>query len=462
MPDDHNQDSPDISTQRAPRDPYLAFRSRNYRLYATGNICSLIGTQMMGIAIMWELYSLTNSAMVLGLVGFMQVIPIVGLALPAGHVIDHVDRRIVILVDQLGYTLVTLALALASIFGTHLGGGGFLGWGNHALIALSGLLHETGADFSNPHVPLILGLLFIQGVVRAFSGPAKESLLPQLVAPEAFNNAVTWNSSMFETSAVLGPTLAGALLWLLQLSTITSSYSYFAIYIMNTCAQLLMFLVFFPIRLRPIEKSKEPVTLRSMLAGFRFVWSKQMIFAAMSLDMFAVLLGGATALLPIYARDILHVGPAGLGWLRAAPSLGAVSMAFIQAHMPPMRHAGRNMLLAVAGFGVATVVFGLSHNFWLSLVALVFCGVTDNISVVVRHTLIQTLTPDAMRGRVSAVNGIFISTSNELGAFESGTVAAAFGPVFSAVSGGIGTVAVVAAVALLSPQLRRVKSLVMH
>lgn len=445
-----------------PHDPYAAFRIRNYRLYATGNICSLIGSQMMGIAISWELVSLTNSALVLGLVGLVQVIPIVGMALPAGHVIDRFDRRTVILIDQFAYTLITIGLALASIFGSRMGDNSVLSAGNHMLSSVSHWFGERNADFSNPHVPLILFLLLIQGFVRAFNGPAKESLLPQLVPPQCFNNAVTWNSSMFETSAVLGPTLAGALLWFLQLRPITAGYAYFTIYLLNTIAQLTMLMVFFPIRLRPIEHSKEKLSLRSVFAGFRFVWSQQMIFGAMSLDMFAVLLGGATALLPIYAKDILHVGPAGLGWLRAAPSLGAVSMAFLLAHMPPMKNAGRNMLLAVAGFGVATIIFGLSTSFWLSLIALFFCGVTDNVSVVVRHTLIQTLTPDAMRGRVSAVNGIFISTSNEMGAFESGTVAAAFGPAFSAVSGGIGTVAVVAIIALLSPQLRRVKSLVMH
>jgi MFS family permease len=193
---------------------------------------------------------------------------------------------------------------------------------------------------------------------------------------------------------------------------------------------------------------------KTLVAGFSYVWHSQLLLAAMSLDLFAVLLGGAVALLPVYAKDILHVGPTGLGLLQAMPSLGAVTMAFITAHLPPLRRAGKTLLWAVAGFGLATIVFGLSRVFWLSLVMLFLTGVLDNISVVVRHTLATLLTPDEMRGRVSAVNGMFINASNELGRFESGAVAALFGPVFSVVSGGVGTLIVVAAVAWLAPLLR--------
>jgi MFS family permease len=284
--------------------------------------------------------------------------------------------------------------------------------------------------------------------------------MPQLVSREVFGNAVRWNAGGFELSSMLGPALGGGLITLFG-----SAMSVYALAGIGSICYMTMLASLTKkryvaerssnIESNPGDESKNGASLRSLVAGFNYVWRTRLLLAAISLDMFAVLFGGAVALLPIYAKDILQVGPAGLGWMQAAPSLGAVTMAIITTHLPPFKRAGRALLWAVAGFGAATIVFGLSRNFWLSIAMLFLTGAFDNISVVIRHTLVTILTPDEKRGRVSAVNGMFISASNELGRFESGAVAALFWPVFSVVSGGIGTLIVVAAVALSSPQLRR-------
>jgi len=271
--------------------------------------------------------------------------------------------------------------------------------------------------------------------------------MPQLVPREHFSKAVTWNTGTFQLSSVLGPAAGGVLISLTHRASV--------VYFIAAGCGLLCFVLLWLMRARHEVAVKEKMSGKSLIGGFRFVFANKIIFGTITLDMFAVMLGGATTLLPIYAKDILHAGPSGLGLLQAGLPIGSVTMAAVLAHRPPLQKAGRAMLWAVIVFGLATIGFGLSRWFWLSFALLIVCGAVDNISMVVRHTLVQLLTPDAMRGRVSAVNSLFIGTSNELGGFESGLVAHFFGPLFSVVSGGIGKIVVVIAVALIWPGIRR-------
>ncbi|MGH9937982.1 MAG: MFS transporter [Blastocatellia bacterium] len=400
------------------RDAYAALRVRDFRLFLSGHLLSVLGVQMQTTAVGWQLYEKTNSELALGMVGLVQIIPMLGLALPAGQAADRFDRRKTLM------SATTLAV-----------------------IAAFGL--AAASAWAGANVPLIYACLFLSGLARAFQGPARSALMPQLIPYQTFGNAVSWNVSGFELSSMIGPALAGGLIYLLGGAT--------PVYVFAGLGSVFYFVMLARLTRRSYtaESRVSQTDLRTLVAGFKYVWNTKLLLGTMSLDMFAVLLGGAVALLPVYAKDILHVGPAGFGALQAAPSLGAIITALITAHMPPFKKAGRTLLWAVAGFGLATIVFGLSRNFWLSLAMLFLTGAFDNISVVVRHTLATTLTPDEMRGRVSAVNGMFISASNELGRFESGLIAALFGPIFSVVSGGVGTLIVVAMVALSSPQLRR-------
>jgi MFS family permease len=299
-------------------------------------------------------------------------------------------------------------------------------------------------------VPLIYLCLIIVGVARAFNVPARWALLPQVIGPELLPNAVTWNSSGFHIANVAGPALGGLVLIVAEPS---AAYLLTALCI-GCCMALIA-----SIRPRVIKRPKEVRSLETLLAGIRFVWRTKPILAAISLDLFAVLLGGATALLPVFAKEILHVGEWGYGLLRAAPALGAFVMGIVMAHHPPLRHAGKTMLSAVTAFGVATILFGLSDSFPFSFVMMLLVGAFDNISVVVRGTLVQTLTPEPMRGRVGAVNIVFVSSSNELGAFESGITAELFGPIASVLMGGFGTVLVVAGVMALWPPIVRLSLL---
>jgi MFS family permease len=439
-------------------DPYAALRSRDFRYFALGNVAGIIGWQMVSVVVGWELYSRTNSKTALGLVGLVQVIPLLLLALPAGHVVDRHDRRRVMLATQLILAATGLTLGVASLLSNRIPDVEVLRGCNAAFAALSGWLGETGYRYDDPYVPLMFGLLAVNGAGRVLSQPAKSALLPQLVPAGLFANAVTWNSSLFEVSSMAGPAVGGLLVAALQTGGAASAWwawAYPAVYFANAVLQFGYFVALLPVKARTPPRAKEPLTLASLSAGVRYVWSTKIILATLTLDLLAVILGGAVALLPVYAKDILHVGPAGLGWLRAAPSIGAVSTALLLAHRPPMKKAGRNMLWAVAGFGAATVVFGFSTWFWLSLGMLVLTGALDNVSVVVRHTLVQTLAPDEMRGRVSAVNAIFIGSSNQLGSLESGLTAAAFGTVPAVVLGGVGTIVVTALAAVAWPELRR-------
>jgi MFS family permease len=300
-------------------------------------------------------------------------------------------------------------------------------------------------------VAWMYAMLLLGSVGRAALWPAGQALLPQLVPLEAFGSAVTWRSTAFQIASVAGPALGGFMIGLQHTAT--------WVYVVDAALAAVNCYCICRIKPRPVTRTGEAASLKTLLAGFRYVRDNKLILAALTLDLFAVLLGGATALLPIYAKDILRVGPMGLGWLRAAPAVGAFCMAVTLSHLPPLRRAGRALLLAVTAFGAVTIVFGLSTWFWLSLLMLACCGAADNISVVIRHSLVQLGTPDDMRGRVSAVNSVFISASNELGSFESGLVARFFGPVMSVVSGGIGTIVVVALAAWIWPEIRKLQKL---
>lgn len=366
---------------------------------------------------MWEVYQVTREPLALGGVGLVQWIPTVLLALPAGHLADRYDRRRVVLAATLAVGCASLALAWVSRQGLGL-------WAMYACILLS-------------------------SIAKTVAQPAKAALAPRLVPMERFANAVMWNTSGFQLAAVAGPALQGAVIAAWH----TPAWVYLADAAAAFGFALLLMAMGRGSASAPDAGTRRSVGWSEVAAGFAFVWRTRVLLAALALDLFAVLLGGSVALLPVY-QYILGTSPAGLGWLQAAPALGAVTMSLLLAHRPPMTKAGRALLLAVAGYGVAIIVFGVSRNLWLSWSMLFLTGAFDNISVVVRHTLVQVLTPDAMRGRVSAVNGMFIYASNELGGFESGVVAHLTSPQFAVVSGGCGTLFVVLLVALLAPGLR--------
>ena len=431
-------------------DPYAAFRSRGYTLFTIGNLLSVIGRQMLAVAVDWEIYARTHSATALGLVGLVFAIPIVGLSLPAGDLADRISRKHIIL-GSLILTGVTSAL-LALVSWQHLVIPHFsiLRASNHGLAVIAGVFerHQHNFHFDDASVPIIYGLIFIRAVGQTFGWAARSSFFPTLVPRDAFSNAVTWNNSVFQIGSVVGPALSGFFV---------ARIGFPFVYTLEAITAVLFFLLVLPIR-RSKQARPRPGQSRwaSLAAGIRFVFSRKVILATITLDLFAVLLGGAVALLPIFADQILHCGPIGLGWMRAAPAIGAFAMALIVAYLPPMRQAGNILLWCVTGFGLATIIFGLSTALWLSL-AMLFCiGALDSVSVIIRGSIVQLVTLDEMRGRVSAVNNIFIGTSNEFGALESGLTAALFGPVISVVGGGIGTILVVFASALRWPEIRKI------
>ncbi|MGI9088226.1 MAG: MFS transporter [Chthoniobacterales bacterium] len=432
-------------------DPYAAFRFGNFTFYAFGNLISVIGRQMLVVAIEWEIYRRTHSATALGLVGLVIAAPVVLLSLPAGHIADRYNRKYIILCSQFVSAICSLGLAIISWQHLNIPPLPFLRHGNVLLNSIAAIFErQAGYHFDDLSVPLIYLLLLIAATGRTFGWAARSAYFPKLVPRDSFANAVTWNSSIFQVGSILGPAIGGLLI-------VRTGFPF--IYALDAVCALSFFFLVLPIRSGDQGGRVEKNAWRSLLTGMRFVLSKKVILATITLDMFAVLLGGAVALLPIFADQILHCGPIGLGWLRAAPGVGGLVMAISIAYLPPMRKAGRTLLWCVTGFGAATIVFGLSHYLWLSLAMLFLTGVFDSVSVVVRHTIIQLLTPDEMRGRISAVNNIFIGTSNELGALESGLTAALFGPVISVVAGGIGTILVVFAVAAKWPETRKIGAL---
>jgi MFS family permease len=373
------------------------------------------------------------------------------LSLPAGHVADRYSRKTIVLVTQALSAICSVALALVSWKHLDLPPWSILQSGNRFLASIAAIFERnTNYRFDDLSLPLIYLILLIAATARTFGWAARAAYFPTLVPRDVFANAVTWNSSIFQIGSVIGPAIGGLLLVRMGFPTI---------YVIDAICALAFFFLVLPIRRAHQGERAQSNAWRSLVEGLRFVFSKKVILATITLDMVAVLLGGATALLPIFADQILHAGPVGLGWMRAAPGVGAFVMALVIAYLPPMKQAGKTLLWCVAGFGAATIVFGLSRNLWLSIAMLFMTGVFDSVSVVIRHTLIQLLTPDEMRGRISAVNNIFIGTSNELGALESGLTAAYFGAVKSVVGGGIGTILVVLAVAKVWPETRKIGSL---
>jgi len=406
------------NTSRSPA--RVAFRYPNFRLFMSARFLSVVASEMISVAVGWQIYALTHRPLDLGLVGLAQFAPGVALFLVAGHTADRLPRQSIL---RACYGAFALCSAL--------------------LLALS----FRGLSSVWP----IYAVLLANGTVRAFNGPAGQAFLPQLVKPEHFANAVTWGSSFFQTATILGPMFGGLIYgW---------SGSPAPVYACATVAYGLALILLAAIRVDvAVRKAlEEPVGM--ILDGLRYIWRRKLILGCMSLDLFAVLLGGAVALLPVYAREILHTGPYGLGILRAAPGVGAVAVAILLAHYPLRRKAGFAMLYCVCGFGVFTIVFGLSHSIALSLIALMLTGAFDMVSVIVRSTLVQLTTPDEMRGRVSAVNMLFIGASNEVGQFESGITAQWFGAVPAVVLGGAGTIAIVLAWNWLFPSLRQVDKL---
>lgn len=431
-------------------DPYAAFRSRAYAFFAIGNLLSIMGRQMLAVAVEWEIYARTHSATALGLVGLFIAVPVVGLSLPAGHLADRFSRKRIILVSQILSAIASVILALVSWKHLAIPNASFLRAANRGLSAVAALFerHRPDFHFDDGSIPLIYFLLFVYGAVRTFGWAARSSFFPNLVPRDAFSNAVTWNNSIFQIGSVVGPAISGFLV-------VHAGFP--VVYILDALTAFAFFLLVLPIpRGKRVADESGKSTWRSLVEGIRFVVSKHVILATITLDLFAVLLGGATALLPIFADQILHCGPIGLGWMRAAPAIGAFAMALVVAYLPPMKQAGNALLWCVTGFGVATIIFGLSKALWLSLAMLFVAGALDSVSVIIRGSIVQLVTPDHMRGRVSSVNNIFIGTSNEFGALESGLTAALFGPVVSVVAGGVGTILVVLAAAWRWPEIRKI------
>jgi MFS family permease len=442
-----------VELERRAHDPYAAFRFADFSLFTAGNLLSITGRLMLAVAVEWEVYARTHSATALGLVGLVIAVPVVTLSLPAGHLADRYSRKRIILVSQIFSLLTSLALALVSWKHLAIPTIPSLRESNRVLASIAGIFerHHPIFHFDDASIPLIYLLLFLGAVARTFSWAARSSFFPTLISRDAFANAVTWNNSIFQIGSVVGPGLSGLLV----------AYIGFPfVYLLDALCALCFFVLVLPIRRSKQRRDQsEASTWKSLMAGLRFVFRRKVILATITLDLFAVLLGGATALMPIFADQILHCGPVGLGWLRAMPAIGAFAMALMVAHLPPMKRAGQTLLWCVSGFGIATVLFGLSKIFWLSLGLLLFLGAFDSVSVIILGSIVQLVTPDEMRGRVSSVNNIFIGTSNEFGALESGLTAALFGPVISVVAGGIGTILVVLGVAFHWPETRKIGAL---
>jgi MFS family permease len=398
----------------------VAFRYPSFVLFQAARFSMVLAMEMQSVAVGWQVYEITKRPVDLGLVGLVQFLPGILLFLVSGHVADRYDRRNLIVFCYIGYGLSFGLLLLTAVRGVR-------------------------------SVSFIFVVLVILGIVRAFNGPVSRALLPQLVPEEVFTNAVAWASTMFQGAAILGPALGGII------------YAAFrgpgAVYAVAMAMAIVALICTLKIKMQERPRTREPVNSTTVLAGLRYIWHEKVVLGSISLDLFAVFLGGAVALLPVYAREILLTGPWGLGLLRTAPGVGAAAMAIFLAHRPIRRKVGQIMLWCVAGFGVFTILFGLSHSLVLSLIALFFVGATDMVSVIVRAVLIQVATPDEMRGRVNAVDMVFIGASNEFGEFESGLTAQRFGTVPAVVLGGIGTLIVTAIWAWRFPELRKVEQI---
>ncbi|GHA67769.1 Transmembrane secretion effector [Pontibacter akesuensis] len=402
-------------------DPYAVLRIRDFRLYIVARLSITLAMQIQAVVVGWQIYDITKDPLSLGLIGLAEALPSIVVSLYAGYIADVVERKkIIILVITL------LAICSAALL--------------YFTLNVSRVLTDFGA------LP-IYGVIFLSGIARGFMGPAVFSFMPQLVAnKQLYANAITWSSTTWQAASLAGPAIGGL---------IYGFYGVTAAYATDAALVVLSLAAFSFIKNRPLPENANPQNmLDSLKSGIRFVFSNQIILSAISLDLFAVLFGGAVALLPVFAADILDMGPQALGFMRAAPALGFVLMAVIMAYRPISVNAGKKMLWCVAGFGVCIVLFGLSRNFWLSMGLLALSGAFDSISVIIRSTLIHTLTPEYMKGRVSSVNNIFVGSSNEIGAFESGFTARLMGTVPAVVFGGMMTLVVVGITALKADKLR--------
>jgi MFS family permease len=409
-----------------------AFLSRDFRLYQSARLMVILGAEAQSVAVAWQVYALTHSALDLGYTGLALFLPGLFVMLAAGHAADRFDRRKIILICYGLQACCTAALLWLSISTTALKGGRI--W---------------------PIYAVLVGI----GLGRAFSGPASSALLPSLVPKEHFVNAVTWGATIYQIANMSGPAIGG-ILFTLPLAGALVVWNGAPIVYVFTLLMLVGFLVLVGMIRTKMERTERKVfSLKTMLAGLEYVWSTKLLLGSISLDLFAVLLGGATALLPIFATDILHAGPRGLGLLRAMPSVGALVVSLTMVMKPIKRRAGVTMLVCVGIFGAATVVFGLSKSIWLSSAALILVGASDMVSVVIRSSILQLATPPGMRGRVSAVNWLFIGASNEFGEFESGLTAHWWGAVRAVVIGGVASMVVTASASGLFPRLRRANQL---
>ncbi|WP_418510358.1 MFS transporter [Corallibacter sp.] len=407
----------------AKKDPYAALRINEFNIFLLVRFALVFAWSMQFIVIEWQVYSITKNPLSLGIIGLMEVIPAVSMALFAGHVVDQKEKRNLLVKCIIGFSVISFGLFLLTWPEI------IAGW-------------ET-----NTILYSIYFLVFLGGFVRAFIGPTVFSLIALIVPKKLYPNAATWSSTTWQMASVLGPALAG-----FSIHWIGVHWSMCLIFGFTVMALIALF----KIPKKPIMNPKigEPIG-KSLKEGLRFVFSTKAILGALTLDMIAVLFGGAVALLPVFAQDILEVGSQGFGVLRAAPAIGAFLTMLVTAYMPLSKNAGMKLLSAVFGFGVCIIVFGLSEIFWISLVALFFSGVTDGVSVVIRQTILQLKTPDHMRGRVSSVNSMFVGSSNELGAFESGLTAKLMGTVTAVVFGGTMTLITVVTTGLVSPSFRK-------
>lgn len=413
---------PSIQTETT-TDARAAFRYPAFLKFQAARFFIVVATEMQAVAVGWQVYEITKRPLDLGLVGLAQFLPGILLFLVSGHVADRFNRRNLLILCDIGFAT-CFALLLA--------------------ITLRGAIS----------IAAVFAVLVLLGVVRSFNGPVSRAMLPHLVPPEHFAGSVAWASSIFQAATILGPILGGLIY--------AFAHGPVAVYVCAVLAAAVAIALTLQLPAQEKERVRPAANLSTVFEGFRYIWREKLILGAISLDLFAVLLGGAVALLPVYAREILNAGPWALGMLRSAPGLGAGIMAIAIAHRPLKNRAGATMLWCVAGFGLCTVIFGVSRSFAISLLALFLVGATDMVSVIVRATLIQVKTPDEMRGRVNAVDMIFIGASNELGQFESGITAQWFGAVPAVILGGIGAIVVTGLWAWMFPQLRKVNELTMN
>ena len=401
-------------------DPFAVLRIREFNFFLINRFFLTMGIQMQSVIVGWQIYALSKDVLDLGLIGLTEAIPFIAISLFSGHIADIFSRKKIILIATSCFLIITCFLLYCSIEQT-------------IIVQRFGTL------------PIFIAIA-CTGIIRGFLSAAYPSFITQLVPRKLYANASTWNSTIWHIASIVGPSIAGLIIAI----NYTTAYTIDLLFIVLAIVSF----VFISNHPQPKKEKKESI-FESIQAGIKFVFQNQLILGALSLDLFAVLFGGAVALLPAFADKVLHAGAVELGFLRAAPAVGAVCMAFVIAYKPPTKNAGRNLFISVAAFGLSTVLFGLSTSFFWALFFLFLTGAFDNVSVVIRHTILQLSTPDEMRGRVSAVNGIFIGSSNEIGAFESGASARAFGLKPSIIMGGILTLLVVAITAKLSPKLRK-------